>query len=377
LIILSIILGKLNNNAQEIRINKITNTFKKNKNKVIILNFRLFGKNQKFDDNIYTFSLTNIGTIFNVIEICKRNKPNILFCNTYSPFLIALILKKLLLKNTIIICDVHGIGTLEANSDKEISSISSFYIRYIIHLLLENIAFKYSDILLCVSNKMIIYLHKHYNVPNEKLYYLTNGVDTNLFKPSLNQFQIENNKKKYGLNRYFIFGYLGGMNKLQGVDLFTNAANSFKNDKIKYIVIGGKENILNNKIVYVKRQPQEILSRFYDLCDVLVLPRPKILANEVAAPTKFFEYLAMGKPILSTDVSDSSYYIKKFECGIVIEDNVSSFHEAFYKFFTMNKTELHRMGTNSRRLAIELFQWDDLGRKVNIFLKSMVERKNE
>ena len=65
---------------------------------------------------------------------------------------------------------------------------------------------------------------------------------------------------------------------------------------------------------------QELLS----MCDYGVLYREKSITNRVAAPTKFAEYLSAGIPVLiSEGIGDYSAFVKKHECGFIIEEGQS------------------------------------------------------
>ena len=102
--------------------------------------------------------------------------------------------------------------------------------------------------------------------------------------------------------------------------------------------------------------------RYYAACDVFVLPTPKHPATQIVSPTKFAEYVAMGKPILSTDVGDPPQFIRTSECGFVVADNsIQSLIDGMGRFKGMTKSGLIEMGARSRKLAEENFDWNKIG----------------
>ena len=57
-------------------------------------------------------------------------------------------------------------------------------------------------------------------------------------------------------------------------------------------------------------------------CDFGILFRDNTITNNVASPTKFAEYLASGlSVIISSSIMDYAKFVKKHNCGMVIENN--------------------------------------------------------
>ena len=57
---------------------------------------------------------------------------------------------------------------------------------------------------------------------------------------------------------------------------------------------------------------------------MLAIPRQAHPALRVALPTKFAEYLALGKPVIVSDVDETADLIRLHQCGLVAEPNVES-----------------------------------------------------
>ena len=49
--------------------------------------------------------------------------------------------------------------------------------------------------------------------------------------------------------------------------------------------------MLNAITIFIPKIPRAQIPDYYSACDVLVLPRPSHPATEIAAPTKFAEYI--------------------------------------------------------------------------------------
>jgi glycosyltransferase involved in cell wall biosynthesis len=229
-----------------------------------------------------------------------------------------------------------------------------FLSRYIRNRIIDFADLQFSDKIICVSHKMIRYLQKK-GILYEKMEYITNGVDIEFFKSVKNE-DIKSFKKRLGVENKFVFGYLGNFHKWQGLENFIEAAKKIDDKNFAFLIAGGKKTLKNKNITFIRRLSRNQIPYYYSMCDVLVLPRPSHPATEIAAPTKFAEYVAMGKPILTTNVGDAAEFVMKYNCGIVVKNNsVMNLIDGINKFKDKSEKELKDMGKNSRKLAKDEF----------------------
>ena len=109
--------------------------------------------------------------------------------------------------------------------------------------------------------------------------------------------------------------------------------------------------------VYPRQSPAEAL-RLLAMCDVLVLPRPNVPIAVTAAPTKFVEYCALGKPILVTNVGDAAEWVRRYQCGIVVVDNQPTNLQA--GLMELLSGDMSAMGRRAYRLATTEFSIDKI-----------------
>ena len=69
-------------------------------------------------------------------------------------------------------------------------------------------------------------------------------------------------------------------------------------------------------------RPHSEMPSFLAASDMVVLPQRKTLFAKAQVPAKVFEAMAMGKPIISTSISDLPEILDR--CGIVIEPNLDT-----------------------------------------------------
>jgi len=229
--------------------------------------------------------------------------------------------------------------------------------------LIDNLAIHSSDRIICVSRRLANDLLKR-GIPDECVTYATNGVNLGLFTSSRTH-EIDGLRNELGLQGKTVFGYLGGSHKWQGVDSLVEAANATRIRNVAFLFVGGVTSRRTCNSVFLPHVPREAVPRYYSLCDVLVLPRPAHPATEHAAPTKFAEYLSMGKPVLVTDVGDPADYVREHRCGLVVGDNTPAcLAEGIRKMAEAGDSTLKEMGLRARRLAENEFDWTKIGARI-------------
>lgn len=321
----------------------------------------------KTDENTNSSSITIASPLlipFKHLWNVYRNKYDIIYGNTFGGAFFSILGK---LTGIPLILDMHGISD-------EFSVMENKPNKYKMRLikLMEFLSLRFSDRIICVSRNMIDYLHNEKDIPYAKMIYATNGVDLNFFKPCGIK-EVESLKQSLGIKNKFVFGYIGGFQGYQGVENLIIAAKNMKNDNVKFLIIGGNKNYIEDGIIFISRVPREQIPNYYSICDVLVLPRPKHIATEVAAPTKFAEYTSMGKPILTTNVGDAAYLVKKYDNGIVVEDNsIEVLKKGINTFLTIDENKLVTMGKKSRNLAECEFDWNLISQKIDLSCRGVL-----
>lgn len=300
-------------------------------------------------------------------ELCTCGY-DLVYGNTHSGTFLSLLGK---LKKVPLIFDMHGGLVEEFLLTNSLNTISNAF-NFIQCKFIDVLDIFFSDKIICVSKKMIEYLHKEKGLPLEKMAYVTNGVDLEFFKPT-NHKRVMEMKEQLGIEDKFVFGYVGYFQKYQGVENLLEAARKIKDRRVAFLFVGSDRNEVERggNIIFVPRVPYTQVPLYYSLCDVLVLPRPKHPATEMAAPTKFSEYLAMGKPVLSSDVGDAAEIIRKYNCGIIVRDNSIECLVRGVEEFMSRIEELDDMGINARKAAENEFDWNKIKGNLYEAIKSI------
>jgi len=305
--------------------------------------------------------IISVQLIPSLMTSIRRELPDIIITHTEVPTFISTLMKGFVGSN--IVFDMHGLRRAEVELECCSRGSIIYNILYkfynIVDVSAEVHALKKSDAVLAVSRCMIEYLKKFFKLDPRKIIYVPNGVDLDFFNSSkVSTDLVLQLRAELGLSEKKVFCYIGGMHKWQGVENFIKAALKVPYNDVAFLIVGGKGFWKKKNIIKLQAVPRERIRPYYALCDVAVLPRPYHLATFVASPTKLSEYAAMGKPILTTNVGDAAYLVRKYSAGYVVSSNhPEDLIQGIEYFANMTNSELKLMGSRARRMAEEEFDW--------------------
>ncbi len=165
-------------------------------------------------------------------------------------------------------------------------------------------------------------------VEGEKIDVVLNGVDLSKYHPAENKAPEFANQ--FGLEGKFVAGYIGTHGLAHALDKIVDAAALLEHDDdIRVVFAGGgadrprieklvAERGLKN-IVMMPRQPKEKMPELWSLCNVSLVHLKDTPLFETVIPSKIFESMGMGLPIvISVPKGESSGIIEESDSGIVV-----------------------------------------------------------
>ncbi len=363
--ILSVHISVPENNAEWWRISNLAKIMEKGGHDVDLVHYCGESKYANFQDKAAfandNFIITSqLSVYFKHLKLLRDNEYDLVYANTGAATFCSLSGR---LTKIPLVFDMHGDFLQELLLRGGSRTDPKFLANYMQFKIMELANLRSSSEIICVSNRMINYLHDSKGVALEKMDYVTNGVDLEFFR--YKQDKIHELKEKLGLEDKLTFGYIGGFQSWQGVENLIDSAKSINDDETAFLIVGGDRTTDNKNIISIPKINRLEVPDYYSLCDVLVMPRPSHLATEIAAPTKFAEYTSMGKPVLTSDVGDAADLVRKYNSGIVVEDNsVNNLVDGINQFKNLSAAELRVMGKNSRILAENEFDWKLVGKNL-------------
>jgi len=162
-------------------------------------------------------------------------------------------------------------------------------------------------------------------VNRDKIRLISNGFDEEFLDFPIDQHIAES----YGLSNKFNLLYAGIIGIAQGIDLIIKAAELLKPySDIQFVLVGTgvelekmknlvKEKGLDN-VVFAGEQPHINIRSFLHYSQVALVPL-KSNALKDSVPTKLYEALGVGKPVILSASGDSEEVVKEAQGGLVVK----------------------------------------------------------
>ncbi len=239
---------------------------------------------------------------------------------------------------------------LEIHHDTEGESrVTKFILKYLNFLNNRNLM----NIVAVTNSVKNLFVNK-YNVKYEKITVLPSGSSIRInFKPNLN------------FNKRMKIGYFGSISPSKGINTIIKLSKIDKNND--YFIYGGQKSEIeklkkknyNKNLHFNENIPYVNLPNVMLKMDILTIPYTKLIksAGEVddiskfTSPLKLFDYLAVGKIIISSDLkvlrevidSKNAIFIKNFENIFEWKQNIN--------YAKNNKNKIYIMSKNNLRLS--------------------------
>jgi PEP-CTERM/exosortase A-associated glycosyltransferase len=166
-------------------------------------------------------------------------------------------------------------------------------------------------------------------IPAKKITPVYNGVNPDDFKsvPPDAEFQT-----KWDLNDKTVIGFIGSFYRYEGLDLLVKAFAKIAAERENAVLlfVGGGEMAQELKIlaeslgvadrlIMPGRIPHERVPGVYAMIDVLAYPRYSMRLTELVTPLKPLEAMAMGKPLIASDIGGHRELILNNETGLLFK----------------------------------------------------------
>ncbi len=205
-------------------------------------------------------------------------------------------------------------------------------------------------------------------VPAEKISIIKNGVDLELFTM---RSDTEALKRKHGYQGKFIVSYIGTHGLSHALDKVLDAAELLRNEReILFLLVGEgaeKEHLkrkaasLNLKNVeFLDQIGKKQLPEYYALSDIVLVTLRDLPLFRSVIPSKIFEIMAMGRPIIISVDGESRKLVEQAQAGIFCQpENPQEMKEKILYLKTRPAQRLE-LGRNGRRFVEEHFDRNKL-----------------
>lgn len=225
---------------------------------------------------------------------------------------------------------------------------------------IELFLYKQASSIISVTNSFKSELIERGVEPN-KIKVVLNGVDLSSFASQTDKDQ--EFVDTYSLNGKFIAGYIGTHGLAHSLDNIVKAAELLQaEDGIKFVFAGGgadrvrieelvvKNNLSN--IVMIPRQDKSNMPSLWSICDVSLVHLKNTPLFKTVIPSKIFESMGMGLPIImSVPEGESTKIVSDNNAGVIIPpENPSALAQAVLSL-SKDKDKLAKLREGSAKAA--------------------------
>ncbi len=189
----------------------------------------------------------------------------------------------------------------------------------------------------------VTYSFKRYlinlGLPEKKIKVVMNGVDTKFF-------DFKKNKYVKRSSKFFTISYIGTIGMAHSIKTIIEAAKiiykKHRDLRIVFQIIGDgadKKNIEHealkiNNVKVLPSVPKNLVLEYLDRTDAGIIHLKKNPLYKTVVPSKMFEYIAMGVPILHGVDGESHNILKKYKLGLYFEqESPNALYSAIIKLY--------------------------------------------
>ncbi len=244
---------------------------------------------------------------------------------------------------------------------------------------IENLNLRIADLIVVVSQPMKDELIAR-NFSAEKILVNPNGVDPERYSPEIDGNLI---RDMYRLENKLVIGFIGTFGHWHGAEILAEAYNILLKrrpdyeGKLHLIMIGDgltlpkvKDIIdkyeLRNYCTFTGIVPQEDGPSYLAACDILVAPHvPNPDGTPFfGSPTKLFEYMAMGKGIVASDLYQIGEVLSHDVTALLVKPGDAQDLSTGLEKMVNDQTLRVRLGAEARKEAIAKYTWNEHTRRI-------------
>lgn len=121
---------------------------------------------------------------------------------------------------------------------------------------------------------------------------------------------------------------------------------------------------IRDRVEVVGEFPSSQLPELYRKTDISMQLSRRTVWFQNITPTKFFESLANGVPVITSDIGDCGQLVREAECGVVVDEtNVEDIVRGVSALIE-DPSLRYRMAENGLKLIKERFNWEAMGEKL-------------
>lgn len=242
---------------------------------------------------------------------------------------------------------------------------------------------QHADACITVSNKLADYFHTQ-GVSKERMHVISNGADLSKFNPNLPFAEV---RAKYGLHNAIVIGFIGSFHYWHGVDnliaLIKTATAT--NASVKFLMVGDggalksqlqkfvAENNLAQRVILTGHVAHDEVGKHVAAMDIVLAPYPP-LEFFYYSPVKIFEYMACGKPVLSSRLGQIQEIISDGANGFLSNPGDNADYGRKLTRLIENAELRQRVGAEAYQTIVAQHTWEHKARAWSEICESVLQK---
>jgi glycosyltransferase involved in cell wall biosynthesis len=192
-------------------------------------------------------------------------------------------------------------------------------------------------------------------------------------------------------NETFTLIYVGGVARLRGLDLIVESMPYIleQDEGVRFLIVGDGDDRsrledlvrdleIEEHVAFVGWVKSKEVPSWIMKGDVGVIPHQVNQFTNTTIPNKLFDYMAVGIPVLATNMKPVRRIIEQEQCGVIIPSNSSHRDVADIILRLKNYPEERvRMGTRGRKAVLARYNWDIESKKILSCLEKIMAKKEQ
>ncbi|KHO61345.1 glycogen synthase (ADP-glucose) [Thermoanaerobacter sp. YS13] len=293
---------------------------------------------------------------------------DILHCHTWYTFMAGFLAKKLYDKPLVV--TVHSLEPLRPWKEEQLGN------GYKLSSWMERTGIEAADRVIAVSQGSKEDILKYYNISEEKVEVIYNGIDLNQYQKTDRNIA----RKKYGIEGKYIL-FVGRISRQKGITHLIDAVKYLPKD-IKVVLCASSPDTqevleeveqkvkLYDNIIWINRMVgKEEIIELYSNAEVFACPsiyEPFGIIN--------LEAMACKTPVVASATGGIKEVVVHEETGFLVEPGNPEELAKYINILLNNKDLAIKFGENGRKRVEEMFSWESIAKKTYEMYKDAIEK---
>jgi len=219
-------------------------------------------------------------------------------------------------------------------------------------------------------------------IPADKVHTITNGADTDYWKPSDPSIGL---RHELGLDGCFVVLYIGAHGISHALGRILETAERLKDQAdIRFLFVGEgaeKEELVRKadelclqNVLFHDPVEKDKVRGFYSLADVCLVPLRNIPLFDTFIPSKMFEIMAMGRPVIGSVRGEAAGILNRSGSAVVVEPEDSSGIAEAIRHLYRDAQRARQMGRRGREFVIKHYSRRSLASAYLDVMREAVEQ---